>query len=856
MKKINYKKLLVFNTIFVGIVGFLFFIFYVENLSIISEKHFYAYAKNIESKMVQGMLSGKKGDSLKEFLKKEIVEPNTADYKVYRAKPVVAQHGLGISPPEEALQAEKTITPILSKKMNSLSYYFPVIAEAKCIECHTQTRVGEVMGVININENELINKDFLLRFSYYFTLIFLFSILMFFILEIEIKNFFVRNIKNTTKNIEKIKHYYELETLSFLNECFTKTCPEELFNFFKTYQEKLRELSFDKKLMNFQIELLQKFMITKTVIDNWIDYLKHVFLDLNTLVSLNVLYSVSKIDNYKFEVVIVWKNLPSKQLKEAIEKEIALKFQLNQNILLLFHHEIISSTPFIDESLILEHSISKETDNLKVNMKTLVLNEPCIGGFVGIGFDDTDKILNENEKLKYIMLENVLSVLINLIGSIKTISSYVNDINNLATRDGLTSLLNRRVFYEMADKKIKAGARRNKIFCLVFVDVDNFKIINDNYGHAAGDMFLKNMAQILEKNTREEDIVARFGGDEFVIVVDNSNIEQTKVIINRIQTDVENLKKLEENNLPKEISLSIGIVEYPTHGTTIDELVSIADEMMYSGKKDGKNRIICCDEDLMESLIQQNKIKKDLVFDSIKNSSLIPYFQKIENPLNSNEYIYELLMRIQVANTVLTANEFIEIAENTRLINELDLQLFNKALKHLSSIHYQGKLFVNISPKSLMAHNYISKICAIVEENNFKYENIVFEITERDTVKNIVYLEHLINELTNKGFQFALDDFGSGFSSFIYLKKFNISYLKIDGYFINNICNNSIDLVFIKSIIYLAKELNIKLVAEFVETKEVYDLLIELGIDYVQGYYIHIPSDNLLMGDKDVKKLF
>jgi len=156
-----------------------------------------------------------------------------------------------------------------------------------------------------------------------------------------------------------------------------------------------------------------------------------------------------------------------------------------------------------------------------------------------------------------------------------------------------------------------------------------------------------------------------------------------------------------------------------------------------------------------------------------------------------------------------------------------------------------------------MAHDYINKVVNIVKKHNFQNKNIIFEITERDTVKNLMYLENLIYELIKKEFSFALDDFGSGFSSFIYLKKFQISYIKIDGYFINRITDDedNIDLIFVKSIIYLAKELNIKIVAEFVEDEKVYNLLKKLNVDYLQGYYIDKPSDKLIeLKDLNEKK--
>lgn len=847
-------KVILFNLLFIFFLTFLVFQFYVENLSEVTKKNFQYISQNITAKIYDKMKNGDRKENLKNYIEKEMSFPEDIKTFIYRTNIVEEKFGKSNQPVfnKNVIDSYENKKEIFVNNGSNFNYYYPLRFEQKCSSCHTNAKENDILGIIHIEQKNLYSSFLMFTFMKYIFLILLlsFSLYLFYKKQYvqEIKNLFISMLKKINKKINNIENYNDLDDLKIdEDDCNIK----EFNKFILNYQNKIKELTFDKKLMNFQLDLLKNFLITTNVIDNWVEYLKKVFVDLNQNITLNILYSVLKIEKNKYEVLVIWKFIPSEKLKQDIENEIAEKFHINEHVFLIYTHEFINDSYFEDEGTI----FIKNTEYVhEYNTKTLVLKEPCIGGIIGVGFDSNDKIIKENEKMKNIMLENVLTVLMNLIGSIKTISSYVSDINNLATRDVLTGLLNRRVFYEMANNKIRQSERKEGIFCLLFVDVDNFKIINDNYGHNRGDDFLKNLAKILNNNTRQEDIVARYGGDEFVIILDEIGIEESKVVVNRIQSDLKFFKEQQEEFVPKEISLSIGIVEYPTHGNTIEELLSISDEMMYKGKEDGKNQIITCDKILLDQLIEKNKLKKEIVFEAVKESLLVPYFQKIYNPNNEKDVVYELLMRIEVKNKILRAEEFIDIAESTGLINELDLQLFNKALLYLKSINYKNKLFVNISPKSLMAHNYIDNITRIVKDNDFKPSNIVFEITERDTVKNIMYLERLIKELISKGFQFAVDDFGSGFSSFLYIKKFDISYLKIDGSFINNIDKNKTDLTFVKSIIYLAKELNIKTVAEFVETEEIYKILVALGVDYVQGYYIHKPDGELQNNDIKGKK--
>ena len=269
--------------------------------------------------------------------------------------------------------------------------------------------------------------------------------------------------------------------------------------------------------------------------------------------------------------------------------------------------------------------------------------------------------------------------------------------------------------------------------------------------------------------------------------------------------------------------------------------------MMYQAKEEGKNGIKIPNERDISNILKTNQEKSSLLIRAIENDEIYPYFQPIKPASLSNDLvIHELLMRIHQDGKIVSAYEFIEIAEARGLINTMDLMVIEKAFKEIQKTQYEGILFINLSPKSLIMGDFINKINNFVSKYNINKEKIVFEITERETVKNFSLLEKFVHNLKADGYKFAIDDFGSGFSSFHYIKKFPIDYVKIDGDFIININKDLKDKAFVNSIVTLAKELHIQTIAEFVENEEVVDVLSDLEIDYYQGYHIGKPTEKFI----------
>ncbi|MFN3246235.1 MAG: EAL domain-containing protein [Leptonema sp. (in: bacteria)] len=339
---------------------------------------------------------------------------------------------------------------------------------------------------------------------------------------------------------------------------------------------------------------------------------------------------------------------------------------------------------------------------------------------------------------------------------------------------------------------------------------------------------------------RKEDILARYGGDEFVVILPYVNNFHIEDILKRLVEKINHFYlPTQELGLAK-ISASIGVAVFPENAHSAKDLFLIADETMYLAKEDGKNCYKIYNKKSQEYFSNKDQHISKLILDVLEFKNIEPYVQPIVSIKDNTIFAYEVLMRIQDTgnNQIITANRFISIAERMGVIQQLDLILLEKVLKYISNIK-NTKFFLNLSPKTITSNSDLEKIISLL--NHYNYKNLVFEITERETIKDFDSLRNFIFKLKKFGIEFAIDDFGSGFSSYLYIKEIPIDYIKIEGNFIRTMLTNEIDKVFIDSIVKMARILNIKTIAEFVENKMIMEALSYSHIDFVQGNYIQSP---------------
>ncbi|MBA2778039.1 bifunctional diguanylate cyclase/phosphodiesterase [Halomonas kenyensis] len=600
---------------------------------------------------------------------------------------------------------------------------------------------------------------------------------------------------------------------------------------------RLRNVAVDKDILEFEIRLLSKFIITSEVVRDWREFIKELLADINTIIQAHTLVTVFQLEDEGYELEVFWYREVAAETRDAFEKVLTQLLEQKHagqpggTIIKVYHHTAISCS----ES---EVMAQLSPEDIRLQTKSLLLETPKIGGIVGIGVQSD----LAQDPIRHIVIDGILSTLLNLVGSVKAIYKYTKDLEFYATRDPLTNLHNQRIFKDMLVYEVGRATRHRYHFSLLMLDLDNFKTVNDRHGHAFGDQFLHAVADTLYQSVRPGDFLARYGGDEFTIILPETEEEQAYSVALRIAGNLSSLVLTAPDGSTVRATSSIGIASYPSHATNPHDLFLMADNMMYKAKRKGKNCVALPDQEEVAEVFREAGEKNQMVLSALEEQRIVPYFQPIANVSTGEVNIHELLMRIQLDDRLVPAGEFIDIAESIGVIHKMDYQLIEKAFAQVREQGYEGMLFINLSPKSLIIGEFISHIHQLAIDYDILPERIVFELTERETVSNLKLLEKFVLDLKLEGFNFAIDDFGSGYSSFRYLKQFPIDVIKIEGEFIRNMLGDEKYMAFVKSIVTLAQSLGVSTIAEFIEDEDVLAAVEALGIDYGQGYHLGRPG--------------
>lgn len=803
-------------------------------------KHANVVSNQIFSSMYQVMKKGWSREDLNDFMHSIKENFNDSDYTVniYRGEKIKELFGEVKEKQKDDLANSVLASgeKITLTEMGKLRNLLPLNAKKECLSCHVNASVGDTLGVIDVEQNfvEIIKETFL-DYVYFFLIILPLFALIAFIASRYTTSKITNSLKLFNKkvqNINSMKDFKEFDPTD-IDSRF-----EEINAIMMNVNElaqKLKAIAVDKDLLEFEVQLLDKFIITSEVVQDWRDFINELLVDINKVMPTYTLMTIFRIGDDQFEVDIFWYGIPESDVKEKFEEYVRESVQNSNHFLGYTDYTIRHNISEYNRCINLN-----DYENFAYRTKSLFLDTPKIGGIVGISVQSE----MATDPIKHIVIDSILTTMANLVGSVKAINKYTNDLEYYAAHDPLTNLFNQRVFIDFLEYEIKRAEAHNYEFALMVIDCDNFKPINDRYGHAFGDLFLQEFSRILAESKRNEDILSRYGGDEFTLILPECGLEGALAVAHKLAKAVESFKLLTTDGNYAGVTISIGISIYPEHAKTQKELFLIADGMMYKAKEEGKNAIRVPLGDDIISVVKDQKAKSALLVDAVANNRIVPYFQPIQTTITGKNEIHELLMRIEVDGKVVPAYEFIEVAESMSIINRMDLMVIENAFIKIKEENYQGILFINLSPKSLIVGNYADSITQLIKQYDISKDHIVFEITERETVKNFSVLEKFVMNLKMLGYKFAIDDFGSGFSSFHYIKKFPIDYLKIDGEFIVNINKDKKDKAFVHSILTLAKELNVKTVAEYVEDEEIVKTLKEMGVDYLQGFHIGRPQNN------------
>ncbi|MGB2269922.1 MAG: putative bifunctional diguanylate cyclase/phosphodiesterase, partial [Cycloclasticus pugetii] len=385
--------------------------------------------------------------------------------------------------------------------------------------------------------------------------------------------------------------------------------------------------------------------------------------------------------------------------------------------------------------------------------------------------------------------------------------------------------------------------REHKIMAVIFLDLDRFKLVNDSYGHEAGDLLLKIVAERLSRSVRDVDIISRFGGDEFVVALTDVKSHQ---IIETLARKIQNNLSRPFVFLEKEmhVSASLGISVYPSSGKTVSNLIKNADIAMYLSKQ-SKSPYVFFDDTMSESINQRLVIENELR-NVILRDELKVFYQPQFSATNGELIGMEALVRWQHPKKgLIPPNNFIGLAEETGQIHMIGEWVMETACKTLKNWIDRGakpiRVAVNLSTLQLEDDGIVNKISSILETTQLPHKLLELEITESSVMNNEQLMIEKLNTLKELGIKLAIDDFGTGYSSLSYLKRLPINLLKIDRSFVNNCLLNSIDSDIIRTIIILAHSMGIDVIAEGVETEQQSTLLKSLNCDFVQGYLFGKP---------------
>ncbi len=430
-----------------------------------------------------------------------------------------------------------------------------------------------------------------------------------------------------------------------------------------------------------------------------------------------------------------------------------------------------------------------------------------------------------------------------LFSDISALKATEEKLHKLAHFDALTGLANRVLLKERTDELVKQSRRNKKQFAVFFLDLDNFKYINDSLGHNVGDQLIVKVARRLKRMVRETDTVARLGGDEFILLL--SNIEKHDDLVNlaeKVQTGLAKPFSIEDREFY--ITSSIGISIFPDDAKSSSELMRNADAAMYSAKDKGKNIYQFFSADFNKKVMQRLKYETDLHY-AVKNQAFVLNFQPLVNPGQDRIIKMEALVRWNNNGEVVSPVEFIPVAEETGLILPIGDWIVEESCRALKQLLDLGvaDICVSINLSVIQFHdvNLAKRLAEIVDKHQVAHHQIEFEITESVLIGDYTGAQTILRQLQAQGFGLVLDDFGTGFSSLGYLKHLPFNALKLDRLFVKDILQSQTDREIVKAIITMAQALQMEVVCEGIETKEQLEQILSLGDVTIQGYFYSKP---------------
>ncbi len=418
-------------------------------------------------------------------------------------------------------------------------------------------------------------------------------------------------------------------------------------------------------------------------------------------------------------------------------------------------------------------------------------------------------------------------------------------LNFQASHDSLTGLMNRRAFERHTEVLLSRDNENGHALC--YMDLDQFKVINDTCGHTAGDQMLQQISTIMRNVARKQDVLARLGGDEFGIIMEHCPLINAQRVAQNILEAVADYHFEWEGGIFR-VGVSIGLVAITDSTTSLSELLKQADIACYMAKDLGRHRIhVYRNEDVELTKHRGQMHSVGQIYQSLKENRFQLFAQAVQPLGNASGKHYEILIRMEYEKgKLIQPEEFLPAAERYNIISSVDRWVVDNTCQllaeHPDFVEQISFIAINISGQSFADESFLDFVSKRILDSNINGNKFCFEITETAAISNLGKVQEFIAVLSQYGCRFSLDDFGSGLSSYGYLKNLPADFLKIDGIFVKGMVHDPVDRAIVRSINEIGHELGMQTIAEFVEDQEIKDMLEVIGVDYVQGYAIDKPQ--------------
>ena len=481
----------------------------------------------------------------------------------------------------------------------------------------------------------------------------------------------------------------------------------------------------------------------------------------------------------------------------------------------------------------------------EVDMLTVAVPEhlPRLAGVLGVAFG-TDQQLTPQEAST---IRSILSVMVMVVGSSKALSRTLEDLEYYSMSDPLTGLYNRRHFHDLLETEQARAQRHGHTFALLLVDVDDFKDINDSFGHSSGDETLRRLGHVVREHTRRGDTIARLGSDELAILMPETSKEAALDIADSIRQEAREIPFSGMGEERFHLTVSVGVVTYPGDGESVHRLLACGDDAVQGAKERGKNEVSTAGaSERGYAEVRTQRLHAESMREALREGRIQPYFHSIVDCRSGEIFGYEALARLHdESGETLPAGRFMGAIERYGLSRDLDRVMLESALGEQAGDDRATRLFLNLSPAEIQNRGLLGRAEALCEDLGVSPERVVFELLEREAIEDLPSMRHFLSELRKKGFAFALDDFGSGYNSFHYLRELELDFVKIDGAFVRNTPHSKVDYALVANLAQLCSDLGIATIAEFIDSEEVLEAVRSMGVDYAQGFHLSLPRPNM-----------